>query len=669
MPSNDNSDLFAGYVVNGKTQPGRADTSAMDDSGNDIDNTDLLAGYLLNGKVVGSPVQADIPVAEPQAPAPRPGMTMGEVLGGGANLLASGVTSGAEEVAGGLSMLGGTVFGAGPDSAIKSANAMTDRIPDLPLGEDAQRMISGISEAFQASPDLVKEIFTAIQTLPEAAGGVGRAIGTPFGLGDTLGAAASAIPAGVEMVAGGGIGGATARGTASAARSLVPGPDLRQEAFATAMAPLGQKIDRARAGKQRLSGKDVGIRESLETGRIDRDAAGFKLTEQGRQIKDPVGKKAMEMGFDAGLVDVLKNSTGTDAKLLREMVDIRQEGRRDPVMESRKRATMVGGRSLIKRIDHLRKVNKGAGKQLDAATKSLRGKNIDLDSVTSTFIEDLADLDIGLDIEKWMTLPTEKRALDFSQSILSDNPAARSILTSVARRAAEDFGTGKPDALMAHKLKRMIDDQVVYGKTATGLQGDAVRVVKKLRAGIDGALDNNFPEYDAANTMYADTIGIISELQRLGGKQIDLSSSRADDSAGLLIRGIMSNNRSSNALIEAMDKTEEVAKKYGAEFDDDLPRLAYFANALDKGFGASGGTSFQGQIEAGVVNGATDLAIDMAIPGGGAASYGVKKLLNRKPKDNSEAERFDILRQLIDQNSEYKKPAKKKARGTQLQTR
>jgi hypothetical protein len=666
----DNSDLFAGLLMNGKIQPGGADTAAMDEKGRDIDNSDLFAGLLLNGKLVGGGGQSEIPVAQPQQLAPTPDMTKMEMATGAANIMASGVTGAAEDIAGGLSMLGGTLLGVGNDRAVETGNALMDRIPDIPIGEDAQRIIAGVSGMYNASPDLVKTLFLSIQGLSDRGGKIGKAVGDPIGLGDTLGSIGTAVPAALEMVAGGGLSGATARGAKNMGESMVPGPELRQEAFGTAMAPLGQKIDRARAGRQRLSGKDVTIRESLETNRVDRDAAPFKLTDQGRQIPDPLGEKALEQGFDGGLIDTLKNATGVTAKRLNEMVDIRQEGRRDPVLESRKRATSVGGRSLIQRIDYIRKTNQRAGKELDRTTNELKGQSIDLDAVTGSFIDDLAELDIGLDIRKWMKQAPEDRKLDFSESILADNPAARAILTSVAKRAAADYGKGRPDALMAHKLKRMIDDQVVYGKSASGLQGDAVRVVKRLRAGIDAVLDNKFPEYDAANTAYADTIKIISELQRLGGKQIDLSSTRADDSAGLLMRGIMSNNRSSNALIEAMDMTEEVAAKYGGQFDDDLPTLAYFANALDKGFGASGATSFQGQVGSGVVEGATDLAIDMAIPAGGRAVFGgIKRLMNKKGKEPSEAERFDTLRKLIDQQSAYNEPTKKQVKGTQVRVR
>jgi len=77
---------------------------------------------------------------------------VGSMLLGGANILASGVAGAGEQVVEGLSELGGVITGRGPEQSIQSAQALTEAIPDIPLGEDAQQLIQNISERFNASP-------------------------------------------------------------------------------------------------------------------------------------------------------------------------------------------------------------------------------------------------------------------------------------------------------------------------------------------------------------------------------------------------------------------------------------------------------------------------------------------------------------------------------------
>jgi hypothetical protein len=157
-----------------------------------------------------------------------------------------------------------------------------------------------------------------------------------------------------------------------------------------------------------------------------------------------------------------------------------------------------------------------------------------------------------------------------------------------------------PDAYELHRLKKYIDNVVSYGKTSDGMVGNVERVLKNLRRDIDGVLDSNFENYNTANTIYSDTINAIDSLQDVAGKKIDLSGPSADKAVGTLLRRLSSNAQSRTTLLDAMDVTEEIAKKYGAKFADDIDSQAVFVNQLEKVWGSDADTSFMGQVTSAV---------------------------------------------------------------------
>ena len=558
-------------------------------------------------------------------------------VGGTANLLASGMVSGGKQSLEGLSMLGGVLSGQGVDKSIDSARSMSSKIPDLPMGENAKSVASNIGEKFQQSPQVLKDFVQAGSQLSDTAGDIGQAIGGPVGLGATFAAAASTIPEALASVP-------AFRGAKPVLNTLADAAkvsDATVEAVTTTTnLPAISAAHNVAAETQRLIPSKREIRSSLESGTIDRDTAQFRLTKQGFVVKDPLFKKAVNEGVDEGLVAVLRNASATDRKKMLQMVNMRQMGRKNPLIEGANRPSKIAGASLLERVDLIRGVNKQAGQAIDVESRNLKGKKIDFGPVADEFMSDLDELDISID-------PASGKA-DFSQSILNDNPAARKLINSVVRRMGKgdsvisrlDEPAGV-DAYAAHELKRLIDDQVTFGKTKTGLGGVALRVVKKFRAGIDSTLDNHFPAYDEANTAYRETIQVLNELERHAGKQMDLTSSRSANAAGQLMRGIMSNNKSSNSLIELMSEVEDVAKKHGGQFSDDIAAQSFFANELDRLFGASARTSFQGQVEQG-----GEAVIDSFTTGGAGTAKRLLKSINRK-KGAAENERFKTLRDLL----------------------
>jgi hypothetical protein len=168
-------------------------------------------------------------------------------------------------------------------------------------------------------------------------------------------------------------------------------------------------------------------------------------------------------------------------------------------------------------------------------------------------------------------------------------------------------GAAGVDGFAAHRMKRLIDNNVTFGKTKTGLSGDAERALKSFRANLDASLDNTFPAYDKANIAYADTIGALDSIQSALGTKLDLKGPQADKALGTKLRGLLSNNATRVNLLDATKEIESVAKKHGAKGkllvegkglgSDDLLNQILFVDELDSRFGPVARTSFQGQID------------------------------------------------------------------------
>ena len=591
----------------------------------------------IDAEIARRKAQPHIDVIDAEIKKRAGGMDFLSTVGGGINLLASGMAGAGKQSVEGLSMVGGLLMGKGVDRSIEGARNLSDSIPGMPMGENAQSVARNVGEKFQQSPQMLQDFVKAGSQLSDTAGDIGYAIGGPVGLGATLAAAASTIPEALASVP-------AFRGAKPVLTTLVDAAkvsDATAEAITTTTnLPIGDAAKNVAAEAQRLIPEKREIRAALESGTVDRDTAQFRLTKQGFVVKDPLFKKAASEGVDEGLIAVLRNASAIDKKKMLQMVKMRQQGRKNPLIEGANRPSKIAGASLLERVDLIRNVNKRSGEAIDIEAKKLKGQRIDFEPVSDEFMSDLDELDISID-------PSSGK-VDFSQSILNDNPAARKLIRSVVARMGKGDAVMsrldepvKVDAYAAHELKRLIDDQVTFGKTKTGLGGVALRVVKKFRAGIDKTLDNNFPDYDRANMDYSETIQVLNELERHAGKQMDLTSSRSANAAGQLMRGIMSNNKSSNSLIELMSEVEEVAKRHGGQFGDDIAAQSFFANELDRLFGASARTSAQGQIEQG-----GEALIDSFTTGGTGTAKSLLKSVNRK-KGVAEKERFKTLLDLL----------------------
>jgi hypothetical protein len=159
---------------------------------------------------------------------------------------------------------------------------------------------------------------------------------------------------------------------------------------------------------------------------------------------------------------------------------------------------------------------------------------------------------------------------------------------------------GLDDAYTGHQLKRFIDNQVDFGKTTTGLTGQAERILKNFRSSLDGTLDAKFANYNAVNTQYARLAQLTDDVSTLVGKKVNDGGEIAQMRAGMVMRRVLSNSPNRGDLLRLLDDLDAVVKQTGGQSTDDMITLIAFADALEDTFGTQAATSLQGQFRKGV---------------------------------------------------------------------
>jgi hypothetical protein len=316
-----------------------------------------------------------------------------------------------------------------------------------------------------------------------------------------------------------------------------------------------------------------------------------------RVVKDREAINAIEQGFSEGVIGTVKAGTPIDRKKMQQMINIYKQGKKSEKFRAIYRPTDVVGDSLQSRINHITETRKQAGKDIgEIANTQLRGQQIDYSSAMNQFLDDLAELNVGIKFDQnGVAIPILKNS-----DIQGDKQSQR-ILTNVLQRLSD---VRAPDAYGLHTAKQFIDTQVQFGKrSANPLSQKTENVLKGLRRNINNILGDRFEPYRDANTRFSETTDVLNRLQKAIGSQIDLDSENANKSLGTSARKIMSNFQSRVQMLDAIALADEVAKKYGLKLEDDIITQVIFANELDRMFGATASTSLKGQMQEAIKSG------------------------------------------------------------------
>ncbi len=309
-----------------------------------------------------------------------------------------------------------------------------------------------------------------------------------------------------------------------------------------------------------------------ETG--DAAAVGFKLDAAGKVIPDKIEQNALKLGIDEGRIGTIKAaSPGTRSRML-EMVEVVEKGQKNAKFRDLNRPGNVVGQAVEERLSIVRKANQDAGKRVDKAARALKGQQVDYTPAINEFMGDLGRHGIRFD-------PGSGK-LDFSESSLEGLKEAQGIVRRMVTRLHST--NTPPDAHDVHRAKRFIDAQVVYGKTQGGLSGEMVHILKKLRHGLDSALDEAFPAYDEANTAYSETVRVLDDIQGMAGARVDLLAENSDRALGAMSRKILSNYATGTPMLNTFNDLDDLAGKYGPGVADDIVELAGFEAELRRLF-------------------------------------------------------------------------------------
>jgi len=422
------------------------------------------------------------------------------------------------------------------------------------------------------------------QTLTGATGGAAGAIAKEAGAGPvgqiaaTIGGAvAPSIPTMVKSV------------TQQVARKVAPaGAEIKEaveptfkESVQSITATVGEKISPQQAET---------IKKVITQSPDSVDVVNFRVA--GTQVvPDNQAADAIKQGWKDGTIASIKAASDTDRQAMTKMLNIFKMGEKSEKFRATNRAADILGDTVESRIKYITGANKEAGTAINqVANTQLRGQKVDFDPAINSFIDDLGALGVKVELDANGVAKANLQGSD----IQGDRQAQR-VLNSVLERLS---ATNVPDAFGLHTAKRFIDTQVDYGKRslANPLTAQAERTLKTLRKNLNETLGESFPDYKAANTKYSDTISALDDLQKSAGTQINFDSPNAEKALGVAMRKLTSNYGTRANLIDALDKANQTATKYGMKIDDDVINQLIFVNELDRMFGAAAQTSLKGQV-------------------------------------------------------------------------
>ncbi|HHZ94259.1 MAG TPA: hypothetical protein EYN67_01590 [Flavobacteriales bacterium] len=349
---------------------------------------------------------------------------------------------------------------------------------------------------------------------------------------------------------------------------------------------IPKNIMKSAAGKKAL------LKREIAAGNPNIETLTKALNSEGDIITNKASKAALKTIGDSTtnkeLISVLERLDPASKKQVGKMLDVITNKKKFPDLDSR--PSDIVGDSVANRARAIATKNESAGKRIGSIANSLKSKNVNIQTPVNGFITELSDL--GVTFSKaddgWVTP-------DFSRSkFVGGNQKDMAVLVN-------DLLSGDINFQQAHKLKQTIRDNVDFDKGGAGqIKGSSQRLLKKLSSGIDEVLDIESTPYRKANEVFAKTIKLKDDFQKMAGKDIDLFSDLSKEALAGKARRLSSNAQSRTAIKQTLADSDEVLKSLGVNFKDNIHSLNFVVNKLDDLFKVTPETSIQGVIERGV---------------------------------------------------------------------
>jgi hypothetical protein len=348
-----------------------------------------------------------------------------------------------------------------------------------------------------------------------------------------------------------------------------------------------------------------------------------------RVVTSTAAKEAVRQGFSQKRIDLFNTLGPLDKPKARKMLDIANRSRTNLRYARDNRTTDIVGDSIVSRYNFIKTKKTDAGKRINKVVRKLANEPVNYDGAVNKFIDDLADFDVKVNYSNGGI------NFDFSNSVIKESSPAYDVITGAIERIAKDGGQ---NVRSGHLLKKYIDEEVGTTKTKEGLSGNVQAILGNFRRRVNNSIKKEYPEYRKVNNQYADTKGVLDELQKAVGTSIDLDSTIGNKAAGTAFRRILSNAAGSRQMqIDTITKMDNVAAKYGAEFKDSILDQVSVADELERMFNLAPQTSLQGQVQSGVGQSIIDSAISPELVGQRAAANLFDRANNKVRGINDEA--------------------------------
>tara|TARA_R110002096_G_scaffold430716_1_gene644980 strand:+ start:1005 stop:2654 length:1650 start_codon:yes stop_codon:yes gene_type:complete len=347
-------------------------------------------------------------------------------------------------------------------------------------------------------------------------------------------------------------------------------------------------------------------------------------------------KEARKQGFDDSVTAMIANSTKNNKRSMSKQVALIKRVKGNAREKALQGAADIAGDALLKNIDFVNGNKSQAGVQLGRVANRLKGKAASVTDPVNSFFKDMERLGVEFD---------GNGKPNFEAAVFEGTAPAENLVNKISLRLKRNNNFTDTDGFKAHEFKKFIDENVNFEKSEGGLSGRVDRAVKSLRSGINESVNDISPDYKQANKQFSDTITALDELQDVAGRKLDFKGANADKAAGVLLRSQLNNTGKRANLLTAIGNLEDVAKKYGGNFDDDVLTLSIFADELESIFGSRTRTAIRNEAKKGGVDAAIDIS-QMTIPG--ALAVGAKAGA-RRLRGINEANQLKAIERLLKQ--------------------
>ena len=355
----------------------------------------------------------------------------------------------------------------------------------------------------------------------------------------------------------------------------------------------------------------------------------MQRAELGQKVVDiPAANEAIKQGFSEKRISLFSTLNPTDKAKARDMLNIANRSRTNERFAAANRTTDVVGDSLVSRYSFIKSKKQEAGRRINKVVRKLSDEPVSYDKAINGFIDDLADFDVKVNYSDGGI------SFDFSNSVIQESAPASRIIKEAIKRISKGDGQ---NVRSGHMLKKYLDEELGTSSVKEGVSGNVQAVLGNLRRRVNNSIKKEYSEYRKVNNQYADTKGVLDDLQKAVGKSIDLESNTSSKAAGTAFRRTLSNAQSRQAQIDTIAKLDSVAAKYGADFKDKVLDQIIVADELEKMFNLSPRTSLAGQTKTAVGQTIIDSAVSPEMVGQRAAASLFDKTVNKARGINDDA--------------------------------